>query len=428
MTDRRRWLAVGLVIASAALLVLGIAAAIDTPGRRVSDVASTLGFVVPVAAFAIVGGLISLRRPGHLIGWLLATIGLLFGLVVACSSGSRWVLETRALPQAAGEWISVGSNMWVVALGLIGTQLPLRLPNGKLPSRRWRWYSRVSLALIGVSLVGMTAQPGRVEGVPGTAGPLDATWAAPLASVFLLVILSFIGGLAALVVRYRRADVGDKVQLRWIAFGGVVFLAIYLVTAPLQSILGLSEDGAEATAIITVTQAAFAALPISIGYAVLRHRLYDIDAVISRTLVYGALTTTLATTYLGSVLLLQLLLNGLVGDSGLAVAASTLAVAALFRPARSRIQALVDRRFYRHKYDAQRTIEAFAARMRDEVALDALSAELRAVVADVMQPAHVSLWLHSPQPRVPAAQVGVDRGSRQMVSVTARTRPPSLSP
>lgn len=290
MTDRRRWLAVGLVIASAALLVLGIAAAIDTPvrgGSRV-DVASTLGLVVPVAAFTIVGGLISLRRPGHLIGWLLATIGLLFAFVVACSAGSRWMLETRAFPQAAGEWISVGSSMWVVALGLIGTQLPLRLPDGKLPSRRWRWYSRVSLALIGVSLVGMTAQPGRAEGVPGTAGPLDATWLAPLASVFLLVILSFIGGLAALVVRYRRADVGDKLQLRWIAFGGVVFLATHFVTVPLPSILGLSEDSAEATAIYIVTQVAVAALPISIGYAVLRHRLYDIDAVISRTLVDGA--------------------------------------------------------------------------------------------------------------------------------------------
>jgi hypothetical protein len=408
MTDRRRWLAVGLVVASATLLVLGIAAAIDAPGRGVSrvDLASIIGFVVPVAAFAIVGGLISLRRPAHPIGWLLATIGFLFGVVVASSSVSRWVLETRALPKAAGEWIGVGSSMWVVALGLIGTQLPLRLPDGDLPSRGWRWYSRVSLALIGVSLVGMTAQPGRVEDVPGTSGPLDATWAAPLSSVWFLVILSFIGGLAALVVRYRRADVRDKMQLRWVRFGGVIFLVIYLVAVALPSILGLPEDSAETTLLHIAGMAAFAALPVSIGYAVLRQRLYDIDAVISRTLVYGALTTTLAATYLGSVLLLQVLLNGLAGNSGLAVAASTLAVAALVRPARSRIQALVDRRFYRHKYDAELTLEAFAVRLRDEVALDAVSAELRGVVADAMQPAHVSLWLSSPQPRVPGGVSG----------------------
>jgi hypothetical protein len=403
MTERRCRLAVGLALVSATLLVVGIAAAIDTPGRggpRV-DLASVLGLAIPVAAFAIVGGLISFRRPAHRIGWLLATIGFLFGVVVASSSVSRWALETRALPKAAGEWISVGSSAWVVGLGLIGTQLPLRLPDGELPSPRWRWYSRVSLALIVVSVVGMTAQADQVEGIPGTSSPLDATWAAPLASVFLLVIVSFIGGLAALVVRYRRAAVRDKLQLRWVRFGGVIFLVTYLVTVSLPSILGLREESVEATLIYTAGGAGFAALPISIGYAILRHRLYDIDAVISRTLVYGALTTTLAATYLGSVLLLQVLLNGLAGNSGLAVAASTLAVAALFRPARSRIQAWVDRRFYRHKYDAQLTLAAFAARLRDEVALDAVSADLRGVVNDAMQPAHVSLWLSSPQPRVP---------------------------
>jgi hypothetical protein len=213
------------------------------------------------------------------------------------------------------------------------------------------------------------------------------------------LILCFFVALAALVVRYRRADALDRAQLRWVALGGAVFLAIYIVTLPLPSTLGTSDDSTAANLITAVSQAAFGALPIAIGYAILRHRLYDIDVVVNRTLVYGALTATLAAAYLGCVLLLQLLLGGITGDSGLAVAGSTLAVAALFRPARARIQAAVDRRFFRRKYDAQRTLEAFSSRLRDEVDLRALSSELGAVVRETLQPAHLSLWLRTPEAR-----------------------------
>ncbi|MDQ3632115.1 MAG: hypothetical protein M3417_12760, partial [Actinomycetota bacterium] len=236
MIGGRPRLAMGLLVVTVALMAVGVGAAIATPGWLSGAEASadwaTLSFVPPVAAFAIVGGLISLRRPGNAIGWLLGAIGALFALVVACSNVSGWALRTNSLPQAAGEWISVGSNAWVVALGLIGTQLPLRLPDGRLPTDRWRWYSRATIVLIAVALVGMSAQQERVEDVPGTSNPLAAAWAEPLAAVFLLVIVAFAGGLAALVLRYRRAGAHDRVQLRWVAFGGAAFLAIYLVTLP----------------------------------------------------------------------------------------------------------------------------------------------------------------------------------------------------
>jgi len=360
----------------------------------------TVSFLVPIAAFAAVGGVLTHRRQENRIGWLLLVIGLLFAVVAGCSSISRWALETDALPTSLGEWISVGSSAWVPGLGLIGTELALRLPNGELLSPRWTNYSRLCVALIALALAAMAVQPGRVEDIAGTSNPLGVSGAEPLGAVFLLVILSFLGATASLVLRYRRAGRHDRAQLRWVAFGGVVFLAIYLVTLAVPAALGLQEHSVPGVLITSLSQVGFAALPVAIGYAILRHQLYDIDAVINRTLVYGALTAILAAAYLGSVLVLQLLLRPLTEDSNLAIAGSTLAVAALFGPARARIQATVDRRFFRRKYNAARTLEAFASRLRDEVDLGALNAELGAVVRETLQPAHVSLWLRAPgEPR-----------------------------
>jgi hypothetical protein len=396
MTRRRHLLAISLPAFSATLLAMSIAAGAATPDALADTDAGSgnsflLVFVLVVAAFSGVGTVVALRLPDNPIGWLLAAVGLLFALVAAASISSVWVLETGSLSRDLGEWISLAGNLWVPALGIIGIHLPLRLPDGTLPSPRWRWFSRVTLALIAISFVGMATQPGKVEGIDGTANPIGSETLKPIADVFFLVILSFVGGVAGLVVRYRRASDHERVQLRWVAFGGAVFLAIYIATQVIGSLV--AEHSVAGNAVTFVAGAAFAALPIAIGYAILRHRLYDIDVVINRALVYGALTATLAATYLGTVLLLQLALNGITGDSGLAIAASTLAVAALFRPARARIQATVDRRFFRRKYDAQRTLESFSARLRDEIGLDAVTDELRTVVTETMQPAHVSLWL-----------------------------------
>jgi len=238
-------------------------------------------------------------------------------------------------------------------------------------------------------------QPKTVDELPGVANPLGVEGGDAFGAVFFLVILSFFGAVASLVLRYRRARSHDRVQLRWIGLGGVAFLITFVLALILIAVTDSANDPNSLAGMVAepLFQLAFAALPMSIGIAILRHRLYDIDVVINRTLVYGALTATLAAAYLAIVLLLQLVLEGVTQGSGLAVAVSTLAVAGLFRPARGRIQAAVDRRFYRRKYDAQRILARFGVTLRDEVALDSLSTELRGVVAETMQPAHVSLWL-----------------------------------
>jgi hypothetical protein len=200
---------------------------------------------------------------------------------------------------------------------------------------------------------------------------------------WLLLILSLIASATSLVLRFRRSHGIERQQIKWVAAASVVLVVSFLMWEVWE---GMAPLG-----ILTMVVAA--------GIAILRYRLYDIDVVINRTLVYGALTATLALAYLGGVLLLQLALRPLTESSNLAIAGSTLGVAALFRPARARIQEVVDRRFYRRKYDAQRTLEAFSTRLRDQLDLGALHSELSAVVSETLQPAHVSLWLRAPQAR-----------------------------
>jgi hypothetical protein len=204
---------------------------------------------------------------------------------------------------------------------------------------------------------------------------------------FITLFFTILFGAAAIVVRFRRATGEERLQLKWFASAGALFaLACIAYIVPFSP---LPSDTAGQALILL----AFAGIPVAAGVAILRYRLYDIDVVINRTLVYGGVTATLAAAYLGTVLLLQLALSPLTEESDLAVAGSTLAVAALFRPARAWIQRFVDRRFYRSRYDAARTLEAFGARVRNEVDLDKLGGELRTVVAETMRPSGVSIWL-----------------------------------
>jgi hypothetical protein len=280
--------------------------------------------------------------------------------------------------------------LWVYLWAFVGTMpvatfMLLLFPDGRLPSPRWRpaaWLVAAALTLV---FLHSAFAPGRIAdfprdnplGLDGIAGEI-AGW---LSLALPLVSVAALASVASLVVRLRRSSGDERQQVKWLATGGaVLFVGIVASNVP----------GGPGLLAILLGQMAVAA---AVGIAILRHRLYDIDVVINRTLVYGALTAALAAAYLGSVLLLQLALNPLTASSNLAIAGSTLAVAALFQPARRRIQAIVDRRFFRRKYDAARTLERFGAQLRDEVDLDALGDDLRAVVTETMQPAHVSLWL-----------------------------------
>jgi hypothetical protein len=311
---------------------------------------------------------------------------------LATSYSAHALQQTPHLP-AAEIMAWLGSISWIPALSLI-IFLLLLFPSGSLPSARWRWVTRLAGIGIGIAVVGVAFAPHSVDPQGGL--KVDNPLAVPSLKVPLevlivvgaaLILASMVAGVVALVLRYRRSRGHERLQLKWFTYCAVLIVVLVLSTADVPT--GLLLGAIQAVLIGP-------ALAIATGVAMLRHRLYDIDVVVNRTLVYGALTATLAAIYVGSVLLLQLALDPVTSDSSLAVAVSTLAVAALFRPARIRIQSVVDRRFYRRRYDAARTLERFSARLREEVDLDALGGELRAVVSDTMEPAHVSLWLRTP--------------------------------
>ncbi|MDX6688754.1 MAG: hypothetical protein QOG15_211 [Solirubrobacteraceae bacterium] len=354
-----------------------------------------LEFLICFAAVQLtttaIGAVVAARLPHNRVGWILLAIGIGLGFRQLFGAYGLFgnVSPSGPLP---GDDIAAWLGEWTFTPAVAGGAVFLLhlFPDGRFMSRRWKLVCLAGAGLVALVTAADALQPGPLDSIELVRNPVGATGS--LADVVDVIVrgngwlapFAFGTAVVGIVVRLRRAHGIQREQIKWVTAACVIVGLGLCATA-------VFPDSAVYPLLASLL--ALAAMPLAVGVAMLRHRLYDIDVVINRTLVYGALTATLAGIYLGSVLVLQLVLSGVTSGSGLAVAVSTLAVAAVFRPARMRIQEAVDRRFYRSKYDAARTLERFSGRLRDEVDLDALGTGLRAVVMETMQPAHVSLWL-----------------------------------
>jgi hypothetical protein len=399
VTPRRRatliW-AGCLVVAMATLVLLALGAGESTPADSFGlSGYGGLSFVVASLAFAAVGAMVAARVPANPIGWIFCFIGVILGVgdfLFQYADQTLFISPDRLPGGAIAAW---SQNLGLPpAFGLLGVAL-LLFPDGRLPSRRWRPALWLALAGIALIVIAYALRPGPLDDpFAGVSNPFGIAGAFELIDALGGFGWMFMGAAVAIAalgtsIRLRRSHGLERAQLKWLAFAAAAagVAVVSDVISYFVSATGINELRN------VVLGLGFAVFPVAAGAAILRYRLFDIDVVINRTLVYGALTATLAGAYLGSVLLLQVVLAPLTADSGLAIAASTLAVAALFRPARARIQDAVDRQFYRHRYDAAQTLEAFGTRLRDEVDLEAVGSVLRAAVRDTVQPAHFSLWL-----------------------------------
>jgi hypothetical protein len=348
----------------------------------------------------ILGGLIASRRPDNLIGWIVCAAAVANAMDYFADGYTTYALlaEPNSLPGGlAAAWVS----NWVpmLALGLLPFFLML-FPTGRLPSRRWRPVA-VFAVLVYVTLpVGYALLPGPLSTFPSVENPLGREGAAgkivpgvDQASAWMVFVLTSLVSLVSLVLRYRRSPGEVRQQIKWVTYAAALIAAYLLV----DSIFGEALDPISPI----LSAIFFGSLWLAIAVAILKYRLYDIDVLINRTLVYGSLTAMLVAVYFGGVATTQAILRTLTGQQELpqlTIVISTLVIAALFNPLRHRIQSFIDRRFYRKKYDAAKTLEAFSAKLRDETNLDALSDDLMGVVRETMQPAHVSLWLRPELP------------------------------
>jgi hypothetical protein len=391
--SRRTAARLGWSLFGLSALLLAVAFVLNLRRPQYADLSVTTGELLGQLVFVLFGwfgALIVSRRPSHPIGWLLCAFGLANGLAAFASEYAIYGLVSTpgAAPGAAAlAWVT--SWLFAVNLALLTTLL-LLFPSGRPPSPRWRWVLWLASVGNGLIVIGALALwPLRGAALLQTNGPAEpGSVLAELGNVgFLAALAALLVAGASLVVRFRRARGVERQQLKWLLYA----VAIAVLGTPL---LSLAPSRTPELVVDLASALLIALIPVTVGLAILKYRLYDIDRLINRTLVYGLLTALLASVYALVVLVLGQLFGGLGTNlPNWAVAAATLAVAALFRPARRRIQQGVDRRFNRRKYDAAKTIEAFSARLRDQIDLNTLASELLAVVDQTMQPTRDSLWL-----------------------------------
>jgi hypothetical protein len=383
-----------LFVASVLLSVAALVLNLQRP--QYADLMATTGerlLQLVLLLFGWFGARIVSRQPNHPIGWLLCALGCLTALGGFASEYAIYGLleHPGAAPGAEAlawltSWLSSGY------LALLAALLAL-FPTGRSLSPRWRWVLWLAGSGIACALVGaLWLWPLRGVALLQLPSPEPAGLPGLLYSVGSWApVVAVLAAVASLALRFRRATGAERQQLKWLAYAGVLVVLCFVLPDAVAKALGSQLAGD------LVFAALFVPVPVAVGVAILKHHLYDIDRLINRTLVYGLLTALLGSLYAGAVLILGQLFGGVREDPpSWAVAGATLAAAALFQPARRRIQAVVDRRFNRRKYNAAKTVEAFSVRLRNEVDLDALSAELLAVVDQTMQPTRTSLWLRPP--------------------------------
>jgi hypothetical protein len=351
------------------------------------------GSAVLVVSFSILGLLVASRRPGNPLGWIYLAVGFFIGLVNFASPYAEYALATNPGSSLPGgplmSWL--GAWAWIPGALLLTTFALLLFPDGRLPSPRWRpvaWFSTLPLLIVVSDAIwlwpyrgrALVEQPGRFK--PGVL--LDAL----LDRLVPFMLICGMACVASLGVRFWRSRGIERQQIKWFLYAATVGLTLIAVTTY------LSEPIVDLLSLLATLS-----LPAAVGIAIFKHRLYNIDILINRTLVYGSLTGFLALAYFGGVTATQAIFQRYTGQERLpqlVIVVSTLVIAALFNPLRGRIQGFIDRRFYRRKYDARKTLEAFSTTLRDETDLEALNDNLVGVVRETMQPAHASLWLRSP--------------------------------
>jgi hypothetical protein len=352
----------------------------------------SLGFSIVGLTSVFVGRLVASRRPDNPIGWLFLGGALFSTLQTLTAEYAIYGITTDPGALLLGRTVAGFSN----ALELAGPVLlfilvPLYFPTGRPVSRRWGLVAWLAVGMLPVMTLIKAVSPEEAVSDSGISNPWSVEALRPVVEALDPIGFAFYFGLifaaaASLLVRLWRSRGEERQQLKWFTFAASFVPIWFLTNAPVERAIPTLFSVMDALVIASV--------PVATGIAILRYRLYDIDRIINRALVYAALTISLALVYLGSVVALQRLLSPVVGEgNGLAVVASTLAIAALFNPLRRRVQAFVDRRFYRYKYDAERVLAGFSARLRDETDLDRLNEDLLGTVRKTVRPAHASLWL-----------------------------------